>query len=283
MMERGSFGALALLGLLVVASLGLPTGVGTGGEVQVPNVAPTIVSVTVAASINPTAGTTTAVSTTIVASDANGYADLSSVTVLVLKPDGSTTHVASTAATFSSGTALQGTYTYSFNMNFYDAAALTTSTYKVKATATDAGGLTGDNVASLAVFNFAELAALNLNLATVDMGSNLDPATTSSIINLGVQNYGNVRIDTQVSGAALSHATESATIPVGSLAYSTASDMASSSALTTSATAISAFDLTAGASSSKSIYWQLTVPDGANQWIPSGTYTGTITVGAVAG
>jgi hypothetical protein len=59
--------------------------------------------------------------------------------------------------------------------------------------------------------------------------------------------------------------------------------MSGSSALTGSAATLSSFDLAAGASSSANLYWQLTVPDGSSQWIPSGTYTGTLTVGAVSG
>jgi hypothetical protein len=42
---------------------------------------------------------------------------------------------------------------------------------------------------------------------------------------------------------------------------------------------LSSFDLAAGASSSKTTYFQLTAPSG----LPAGTYTGTLTVTAVSG
>ncbi|HEV8358979.1 MAG TPA: hypothetical protein VGR28_00845 [Candidatus Thermoplasmatota archaeon] len=268
----------------LLATTALPTASGTDSLVNVGNVAPLVVSVTLpGSSVSPTAGSTTAVATTIVVSDANGYNDISSVAVLVLKPDGSTTHVASAAATFDTGSALTATYTYSFNMNFYDDPALTTSTYKVKVTVTDSQGASGTNLASLAVFNYAELAALTLGAASLDMGSSLDPGDTSSAVSLGVTNAGNVQIDAQVSGTDLAHDTESASIDVGNMAYSTASDMSGSAALGSGATTLSSFNLAKGASSSKDLYWQLTVPDGADQWVPSGDYTGTLTVAAVSG
>lgn len=278
-------GALAALLLAVaVAGIALPIASATDITTQVGNVAPVVTSVTLpGSSINPTAGTTTSVATTIVITDLNGYNDIASVTLEVLKPDGSTTHIAASAATFSSGALTEGTYTKTFTMNFHDDPALTTSTYKVKVVATDVAGATGNNVASLAVFNYAQLAALGLSPGTIDLGSSLDTEGQGSTVTIAVQNQGNVQIDAQVSGTALTHATESATIPVGNVAYSTASDMSGSAALTGSAATLSTFDLAKGASSSKNTYWRVTVPDGATQWVPSGTYTGTITVAAVSG
>lgn len=280
----GVLSALLLLLVAVAAGLGAPVAMAADVTTQVSNVAPTVTSVTLpGSSINPTAGTTTGVSTTIVVDDLNGYNDIASVTLEVLKPDGSTTHIAASAATFSSGSLTTATYTKSFNMNFHDDPALTTNTYKVKVVATDVAGLTGNNLASLQIFNYAQLAALSISPGTIDLGSNLDTEGTGSTVTIAVQNHGNVQMDAQLSGTALTHATESATIPVGNVAYSTASDMTGSAALTGSAVTLSAFDLAKGASSTKNTYWRVTVPDGDAQWVPSGAYTGTITVGAVAG
>ena len=252
----------------------------TGG---ITNLAPTVVSVTLgAASVTPTAGTTTSLSTTIVVSDLNGYNDVTGVTVAIVKPDGSTVHQAASAASFSSGTGVQATYTKSLSMNYYDPAALLTSTYKVRVVATDSQGATGDNLADLAVFNFAELAALNA-ASSVDLGSSLAPGDTSSIGSMQVSNYGNVQIDTQVSGTEPTNPSPSATLPVGSVRYSLNADMSSSSALATSSSTVSGFDLAAGSGSAKNIYWRMTVPSGADQYVPAGTYTSTVTVTAVAG
>jgi hypothetical protein len=274
-------GIIVLAGLCVLAAAS--AGMALDGSVNVANVAPVVVSVTLpGASIDPTAGTTTSVSTTIVVTDANGYNDVSSVTLEVLKPDG-TTHVAASAAAFDSGSLTSATYKKTFAMNFYDAPAAGASTYKVKVVATDSQGAAADNVADLAAFHYAELVALSLGSASVDFGASLDPGDASAIQPLTVQNYGNVQIDVDVSGTALDHATESASLPVSSVAYDTASDMSGSAALSGSASTLSAFDLAKGASSTKDLYLQLTVPTGDDQWVPSGTYSGTLTVAAVSG
>lgn len=276
---------LLLTASFVLAASATHTTMAADTTVTVANSAPTVTSVSLPGSaISPTSGSTTTVASTIVVEDLNGCSDLFGVTLQVLKPDGSTSHFAASAATYSSCSAgVAATYTHSFTMAFHDDPALSTSTYKVKVVATDSQGATGDNAASLAVFNFNELAALNLNLSTFDLGSSLSPGSTSSTLQLGVQNHGNVQIDLQLSGTALSHATEAATIPVSNLSYSTSSTMSGSSPLSTSAASLSTFDLAKGASSSQSLYWQLTVPSGSTQWVPSGTYTGTVTLSAMKG
>lgn len=274
---------LALPGAVILVAF-LPPSWAQTEELNVTNVAPVVVSVSLPGSATPTAGTTTSVSTTIVVQDINGYNDISSVTLEVLKPDGSTTHIASSAATFSSSlNTTDAQYTKSFSMNFYDDSALTTSTYKVKIVVTDAGGLTGNNLLNLAVFNYNQLVALNLAAGTLDFGTNIEPASTSATQSASVQNYGNVQIDVQLNGTTLTHESVAASIAVGYLNYSLNSDMSSKSSLTSSPVTLSSFDLVKGASSSRLTYYALTVPSGSDQWVPSGNYTGTLTVGAVAG
>jgi hypothetical protein len=252
----------------------------TGGIV---NLVPTIVSVTLSSSsLTPVAGTTTPLTVTVIAADGNGFNDISSVTVQVLKPDGTTSHIAAGAASFSSGSALQATFARTVNMNYYDAAATGLSTYKVKVIATDSQSATINNVASLATFNFGSLAALNA-ASSLSLGASMNPGDTGSIQSLSVQNYGNSQIDVQASGTALSHGSLSATIPASSITYSLNSDLSSGTALTGSAATLSSFDLAAGSSSSKSLYWRLAVPDGSTQYLPAGTYTGSLTLTAVAG
>ncbi|MEA3203717.1 MAG: hypothetical protein QOI63_1396 [Thermoplasmata archaeon] len=252
----------------------------SGGVVNVP---PTLVSVTLgSSSLTPTAGTTTSLVTTIVVSDLNGFNDISSVLVTILKPDGTTVHVAAAAASFVSGSGVQATYTKTSTMNYADAAALTTSTYKVKVTATDSQGAAVNNLLSLGTFNYAQLAALN-SPSSLDLGSSLSPGDTSAIGALAISNYGNIQIDTQVSGTAPAVTSPAATLPIGSVTYSLNSNMASSSALSTSAVTAGSFDLGAGVGNSKNLYWQMAVPTGASQYVPAGTYTSTVTVTAVAG
>ena len=271
------FAATALFGLLLLAS---PSSVGLG------NIAPTITTVTLSSSsLTPTAGTTTSFTVTVVAADLNGFADIGSgvpgaVTVGILKPDGSTVHVVQSAATFSSGSGFSVTYTKTLTMNYYDAAALLTSTYKVKVVVTDSQGATADNLLALATFNYAQLAALNAP-ASVNDGSSISPGTSGSIATMAISNYGNIQIDVQISGTAPANGAN--TIPVGSVKYSLNSDMSSSTALTGSTATLSSFDLAGGAGASKNLYWQLTIPSGSTQYVPAGTYTSTLTVTAVAG
>lgn len=270
-----SVAALLLLGLAAAPAV---HGVDLGAGIL--NVAPTILSISLSGltsgTLTPSAGTTASITATVVAVDTNGFADISGVTVGIIKPDGSTVHLAQSAASFSSGSLLQATYTKSLSMTFHDAAALTTSTYKVKAIATDAAAATGTNLLTLAVFNYGQLVAVNAP-ASLDLGSSLSPGIAGSIASLSLQNYGNVQMDSQVSGTALTYSSSS--IPVSAMAYSLASDLSGPAALSTSAATLSSFDLASGASSSKSIYFQLTPPEG----LPAGTYTGTLTVAAVSG
>jgi len=271
--------------LTVLATFGAPQAAATDLTGGITNVAPTITSVTLSSSsLTPTAGTTTSLTVTVVAADLNGFADIGSgvtnaVTVGILKPDGSTVQVAQSAATFSSGSGVSATYTKTLTMNYYDAAALTTSTYKVKVVVTDSQGSSVSNIASLATFNYAQLAALNAP-ASVDSGS-AAPGGTSAIAPMAIGNYGNVQIDVQVSGTTPTNGAY--TIPVGDVAYSLNSDMSSSSALSGSTATLNSFDLASGAGASKTMYWQMTMPSGSDQYVPAGTYTSTLTVTAVAG
>lgn len=272
---------------LTIASLAtwaavVPTAGAVDVGADLVNLAPTLSTVTVASSVTPTAGSAKAVSVSITATDLNGYNDVTGVTVEVQKPDGSV-HIASASATFQSGLTTSATYTYSFNMNFYDAAATGASKYKVKVTVTDAAGASVNNVGALDEFNYAQLAALSLGSSSLDLGDSLSPGSTGSAKTQTVQNYGNTQIDIQVSGTVLTHATSGDTIAVGNVDWSVNSDMSSSTDMTTSAVTVSAFDLGAGASSTKNVYVQLTAPSGSDQYVPAGTYSGTMTVSAVSG
>lgn len=271
---KPALAAFALLGAAVVPAVAVDI---TGG---VANVAPTLVSLTLGStSLTPTAGTTTSLSVTTVVSDLNGYNDVAGVQVSILKPDGSV-HLAAAAATFSSGTGVQATYTKSLAMNYYDAPALLTDKYRVKVTATDAQGAAVDSLASLGLFNYAELVAASTP-SSLDLGASLAPGDASSIGSLRMSNSGNVQIDLQVSGTAPSNS--GTTIPVSSIRYSLNSDLSSSSALSTSAASLGTFDLGAGSGSSRDLYWRLTLPSGSDQYVPAGTYTSTVTITAVAG
>ena len=267
----------ALLAGLALAPAAGAVDLGAG----ITNVAPVILSISLSGltsgTLTPSSGTTASVTATVVATDTNGFTDITGVTVGIIKPDGSTIHVSQGAASFSSGSLLSATYTKTLNMNFYDAAALTTSTYKVKAIATDDGLLTGVNALSMATFNYAQLVAVNAP-SSLDLGSSLTPGVAGSITSLSLQNYGNMQMDAQVSGTALTLDVDNS-IPVSAMDYGLNSGLSDAADLSGSAATLSSFNLASGSSSSKSIYFQLTPPEG----LAPGTYTGTLTVAAISG
>lgn len=274
---RTLLATVAVVGLFLFATLPASA---VDTELQLINVAPIVVDVTLPSTISPLAGTTQSVSSTILVEDLNGCSDIDTVMVTVEDPDGGA-HIAATAATFQSCTlGTTATYTYAFDMNYHDAPALGSNHYKVKVVATDSKGATGNNLLDLALFNFEELVALNVSSGALDFGGPLNPGDQSSIVSLPLTNHGNVAINTELSGTDLAHETEEVSIPASAAAYSDASNMDGSSALTTSPAAL-ALGITPGASSSEPVYWQLSVPSGEDQWVPSGQYTGSLTVSAV--
>lgn len=275
---------------LVVA--GVPAAWGETTSTDVTNTPPTILAVelpsgTTDLSLTPTAGGTTTTTVTIEVEDLNGCDNLKDVRPQVNATDGST-HVgpANLLMNWDSCSAGVATYTWDFDMQYYDDPALSTDHYKVYVVAEDDDGATTNNVVDLTgllKFNYQELTALNLNRTTLDFGSNVNPGTTAGSVQLGVDNHGNVQIDTDLSGTQLDHSTESASIPVSNVNYNLTDDDSSASSLSGTSTTVSSFDLAKGSGSSKTLYWWLDVPDGSTQWIPSGTYEGTVTVSAVKG
>lgn len=274
--------SLAMTALLLVGVAAAPLTSAIELTASITNLAPSISSMSLSGltsgALSPTSGTTSSITASVLVLDANGCNDVSGVTIGIIKPDGSTVHLAQAAGAFSScnGAGTLGTWTKSLAMNYYDAAALTTSTYKIVATATDTASATGSNLAdlTLATFNYNQLVAMN---APSTFALSAAPGAAGSASSLSVNNYGNVQIDTQVSGTALTYS--SSTIPVGSVAYSLSSDMSSSTALTGTAATISTFNLAASNGAAKTVYLQLTAPNA----LPVGSYTGTLTVTAVSG
>lgn len=268
---------VALLSTCLVLTSVAPPAAAIGETITITNIAPTVVVSGVtgltAGALDPTSGTTSTITVTLVVTDLNGASDVTGATAGILKADGTTVHLAQAAATLSSTGATTKTFTKTLAMNYYDAPA----TYKVKVVGTDAASATGDNLVSLTSFTFNSLVAMSAPSTFAVAGSGIAPGSTAAAQSLTVTNAGNAQIDTQVSATDLTFSGN--TIPVGSIAYSLSSDMSASAALTTSATGLSSFDLNYGAGSTKSIYFQVTAPTA----LPPGDYTGTLTVTAVAG
>ena len=276
--------AWVLCALLAGMAALAPVAAGVSVTGSITNVAPTITSISlsglVSGALSPTAGTTTSTTATVVATDLNGGSDITGVTVGIIKPDGSTVHLAEAAGTLQSSSGLTATFTKVLTMNYYDAAALAGSTYKIKATATDSASATGSNVLNLALatFNYNQLVALS---APSSLALSSAAGSSSGGTALSVNNYGNVQIDTQVSGTSLV-GPSSVTLAVGDVTYSLNSGMSGPTALTGSAATISAYDLAPANGAAKSIYFDLT-PTTPAGGLPVGDYTGTLTVTAVSG
>ncbi len=275
---------LAVVALLVLALLPAQVASAGGGRAQIKNKVPSIESVTISpdadatldgVQVNPTPQGTTTVTVTIEAKDLNGYNDISSVSVVVYQPDGTTVHVPAGDASLASGHGVRGTWTYSFGMNYYDTPATDGASYKVVVTATDVQGATADNSASPATFNYTELLSITVDTATIDFGA-IDPGETSDVSAVTVTNQGNVTLDVVVSGTALTY--QSNSIDVSQIDYSLDADFSSATALSTAGQTIDTFDLSAGAGSTKPLYFRLRVPSAENQYLPAGSYEGTISI-----
>ena len=266
----------------VVAAAGLPAGnAQLSTTATVGNLVPTIQDVAVPASVDPTAGTTTSVPVTITVADSNGYQDIVAVDVTVYKPDGSTVHVPTgSAASNGDGSGVAETFAFAFDMAHYDAPATGNDTYKVRAAAEDATGALSASFE--ATFSYTELVAMSLDAGELAFGA-LEPGQRSSVSTLTVTNEGNTFIDLDTQGTDLSDG-EGHAIGVERIKYDLAnSNMSSEQSLTPTTFTNTGFDLAYGPAASQSTWWQLDTPSGEEQYLPSGSYSGSVTLSAVQG
>jgi hypothetical protein len=268
--------AVGLALLVLGAAMALPLAAATPANVVVNNHAPSVTSVDLPASVAPTSGSTTSVTVNSTIRDGNGYNDINSVTVTVYKPDNSTVHVAASAATQASGNGKDASYTYSFTMDYSD----DPGTYYVKVAGADRGAATAVGWSS---FTLQSLAAMSLDVGSISFGDGSEIApgsdTDGAPATVTVTNQGNTQMDLQFSGTALSNATLGTSIGAGNVWYSRASDMSGATAFSGSAQTDTGFNLAKGAGQTKSAYISVHVPSGTR----AGTYTGTLTLAAVAG
>lgn len=244
-----------------------------------PNVAPTVTDVSVAATVLPTAGSTTAVPVTVTVTDTNGFQDLATVTVTVFKPDGTTVHVAAATATSNNdGSGATVTYGYSFNMAYTDVPAAAEAGYVVSAVAADALGLSSST--STTTFAYSSLVAVTLSSSTFSFGSLTHGARTAANA-VTVTNAGNVVVDITAAGTALSDGAGHS-MAASRIRYDLDDNVFDNEqTLGTSAATHSSFDLAVGGT--QATYWALDVPTASVAFLPQGTYSGTITIGAVSG
>ncbi len=275
--------------LLLLTGAALPA-VTTAGDtsVTIVNLGPEVLTVSLPSTdLSPTAGSTTTSELHVTVEDANGCSDIDRVSVHVNQDDNSTHDPAVDLMQnggWDSCTLGIAHFNHTIEMDYHDPPAVDGSTYKVYVEAEDQDGATTNNLLDLGgllTFTYSKLAALAVSPQTIDFGSDLGPGESSSTQSTGIENQGNVDIDLDLSGTELSHSTESASLPVDSIEYSTQADMTSSTSLSSTASSLS-YGLASGASSSDDLYWAITVPTAdENGWIPSGSYQGDVTVTAL--
>lgn len=228
-------------------------------------------------SVRPTSGSARSVSLSVPVDDENGHNDVDSVTITVYKPDNSTVHVSPVSGSKASGTGRQAVYDALFDMEFHDPAG----TYHVKIETTDRDGQTDT---SWGDFIYEELAAVSFSTSTVslnpggDENAAIQPGddTRDNPSTVTLSNTGNVPIDAELSGTDLDNSDSSASIPVSSIVYSLNETFETETTLSGSTQTLD-LDLTAGGSSSKTLYFAADIPTG----IPADEYQGTLSLAAV--
>ncbi|MBW3582864.1 MAG: hypothetical protein KY455_07175 [Euryarchaeota archaeon] len=281
--------ALVLSVVAVVAALGLPAEAGTEAKAKVKNNEPQVVAVNLltdddasqgGAQVDPVAGGLRAFDIEFEAEDRNNHRDIASGGCSVYQPDGSLHE--ELGAVFRQGDGKRSLWDTSGAIAYHDPPG----TWRVVCHATDnqmaqAHAAPQANNTLEAVFEVRTLAAIEITETAVEFtaGSEMEPGTTTAPTSITVTNLGNVQVDIQVAGTDLAGA--QATIPVGRAAYSEDDAMTNASALSTTSTTMSSFDLPPGDGSSKPLWFTLSIPSGDEQFIPAGTYAGTVTVTAL--
>jgi hypothetical protein len=277
-----TFVGVAALLLATTAFAGLASGQVIGGGVG--NVAPVITSVDIDDAddvVMPNAGTTRPVLVTAEVRDPNGYLDLLAVGgVRMALVFGGNDVIAEANAPRVSGSLLTGTYERTFDVPYYFAPG----TYTIRVEATDIGIPALTDTDSTYTFTYDTLLSADPD-ASVELGSGLDPGEQGSIVPLSVENQGNAIIDVEVfSDGDLEHETLAAAIPIESVLFGTAANLAGASDLSASPAALNGFSLgvaSAGNPSTGSLYFQLSVPDDL-EFLPAGDYEAELTVTAIA-
>ena len=273
-------GVLLALMAATTAAAGIVLAEGKPGQAEIRNQAPSVISVevvtdddpgTTGTQINPVPGSTKSVLLSLTASDPNGHNDLVSTTVSVTAPDGSPL-TPSSAFSLVSGTGARGVFEVNFDLPYYWAPG---GGYLLSATVTDAAGATGSSSGAPAEFSVAEAIGLSLNTSTIDFGVT-DPGQTSSAASVVGENKGNVTIDVVLSGTPLVFGSNS--IAIEKVDSASDSAFTSPTALSGTGQTLTDYNLAPGLGSTRQVYFQLRTPSGEEQYLPAGTYVGTINV-----
>lgn len=243
---------------------------------------PTVGTVSVTNPISLNAGSTKEITCNATFSDADGWANVTSVNATLWDAISSTEgsvdddndHYTNSSCSIGTNTSTtEAPVVCTFNLQYY--ANNSTWTCKINA---DDGNATGSNQTNTTVNS---LLALNIpstiNFGTMSLGSTSTNTTENETV---VENYGNIQIDVNLSGNDMS--CNIGTIPVGNIKYSSVDNTSytSMTALTTSAVTL---DLNVSqrtsTPSTKTTYWRIQIPNTG----VGGSCTNTITFTAVAG
>jgi len=265
---RGKIIAILVAGMVAMAiavPMAMSDDVGTSATVN--NLAPDVAITT----ISPDPATppcTVTVSGTL--SDPNGIDDVSTLTYVVKKPDGSN---------YTSGSAtVAASWSFNFNLDSYADAG----TWTVEVTATDKGSLSDTDSKT---FNVSEVIAFSIDFNETNYGS-IDPGNASTVsgdttmetvgpappVKPTIKNEGNTVIDVQMS------ITDDASNPEPLFEGNTSATVGSVGPQTLTSTATT-FDVNIAKGDTAKIDTTLSVPTGTSP----GNYTGTLTITAVSG
>ncbi|MFA5862989.1 MAG: hypothetical protein WDA16_14960 [Candidatus Thermoplasmatota archaeon] len=131
-------------------------------------------------------------------------------------------------------------------------------------------------------FDYTNLTSLDASsVTTVSMGGALAPAATGTETSASIYNKGNTAFTLFVSGTNLTGASRAQTIGVANLKWATSASVVygTKTALgaSSASTSLSAPAETVDGTTARAVYFQLGVPSGTAQWIPSDTYAGAVT------
>ncbi len=263
------------------------------------NAAPTVstVSLNAGSSINLTEGTTTTVNLTATVTDTNTYSDITNVTGKMYRSGiaGAETCTldnnncyqnASCSLSGCSGNSCTATCAFSvqFHAEPTDAGTYSGQYWLGWVQATDAASATGTAFSPNNLTEMNTLRGLSIT-GTIAYGSLFPGDSSPSNQSITIKNTGNVSIDNEVSGTALTCTTPttcgSSTVPIGNQQYKlTTFTYGTGTALTGSAVSLNisiAKPTAAPSNTSSIIYWSLSLPSVIN----AGTYSASNTITAV--
>lgn len=254
--------------------------------VEVTNVAPTVGTVTPTSPVVLSEHTTVVVACSATVTDQNGWEDVTSVNGtfylvsvgLGCTPNDANCYVNVTCA-LSGGSGTTVTATCNYAVKWYAQASTDEGNWRCAITAIDS---VVHKATNSSITTVSDLVALDIT-APLAFGTMIVGQTSASDKTVNVTNTGNVRIDLNVNGTAMT--CTSGSIAASYLHYNMSESIAyaSMSALTGTAADTkeplkTGFNLAEGAAQMDNTYWKINIPAGV-----TGTCSGALTVTALKG